>query len=120
MHRPRHRDHQNPPQKDGFFYFTGVVAKQVAREGFSGEMWVCLNLNDTRNNLYRPNFVDYLQIPFCWFIVELLIVLYLVVSATIRCYSLFSNISKSIGFKYSFSFPTFSDFKKPFDSNAIK
>ena len=29
-------DHQNPPQKGGFFYFTGVVAKQVAREGFSG------------------------------------------------------------------------------------
>jgi len=25
----------------GFFYFTGVVAKQVAREGISGEMWVC-------------------------------------------------------------------------------
>ena len=31
---------QNPPQKGGFFYFTGVVAQQVAREGFSGEMWV--------------------------------------------------------------------------------
>ena len=26
--------------------FTGVVAKQVAREGFSNEMWVCLNLNE--------------------------------------------------------------------------
>lgn len=31
-------DHQNPPQKDGFFYFTGLVAKQVAREGFSIEI----------------------------------------------------------------------------------
>jgi hypothetical protein len=28
-----------------------VVAKQVAREGFSGEMWVCLNLNEVENIL---------------------------------------------------------------------
>jgi hypothetical protein len=26
-----------------------VVAKQVAREGFSIEMWVCLNLNEVEN-----------------------------------------------------------------------
>ncbi|MEY4610171.1 MAG: hypothetical protein RL246_490 [Bacteroidota bacterium] len=38
---------KSPPQKGGFFYFTGVVAKQVAREVISGEMWVCLNLNNT-------------------------------------------------------------------------
>jgi hypothetical protein len=38
----------------------------------------------------------------------------------IGCYSLLSNISNSFGFKYSFSFPTFSDFKKPFFSNSIK
>ena len=25
-------DYQNPPNKGGFFYFTGLVAKQVARE----------------------------------------------------------------------------------------
>jgi hypothetical protein len=31
---------QNPPQKGGFFYFTGLAAKQVAREGFSIEIWV--------------------------------------------------------------------------------
>jgi hypothetical protein len=54
-------DHQNPPQKGGFFYFTGLVAKQVAREGFSDEIKLCLNLNDTRNNLYRSNFADDLQ-----------------------------------------------------------
>jgi hypothetical protein len=30
----------------GFFYFTEVVAKQVAREGFSGEIKLCLNLNE--------------------------------------------------------------------------
>jgi len=30
-----HGIQQSPPQKVGFFYFTGVVAKQVAREGFS-------------------------------------------------------------------------------------
>ena len=40
------RAHQNPPQKGGFFYFTGLVAKQVAREGFSGENLNCLNLNN--------------------------------------------------------------------------
>jgi len=38
--------HPNPTQKGGFFYFTGVVAKQVAREGFSGEIKLCLNLNE--------------------------------------------------------------------------
>ena len=43
--------HQNPPQKGEFFYFTGLVAKQVAREGFSGEMWVCLNLNEVNRKL---------------------------------------------------------------------
>ena len=37
---------QNPPQQGGFFYFTGLVAKQVARAGFSIEMWVCLKLNE--------------------------------------------------------------------------
>ncbi len=25
----------------GFFYFMGVKARQVAREGFSGEIWGC-------------------------------------------------------------------------------
>jgi hypothetical protein len=39
-------DHQNQPQKGGFFYFTGVVAKQVAREGFSSEIKLCLKLNE--------------------------------------------------------------------------
>ena len=53
-----------PPQKAEFFYFTGLVAKQVAREGFSGEMRVCLNLNEVvKNNLYRSNFADDLQAP---------------------------------------------------------
>jgi len=47
---------QNPPQKGGFFYFTEVKAKLVAREGVSGEMWVCLNLNDLKINLYQSNF----------------------------------------------------------------
>jgi hypothetical protein len=28
-----------------------VVAKQVAREGISGEMWVCLKLNDLKIEL---------------------------------------------------------------------
>jgi hypothetical protein len=42
-------DHQNPPKKGGFFYFTGLVAKQVAREGFSGEMSLRLNLNEVEN-----------------------------------------------------------------------
>ena len=28
-------DHQNPPQKDGFYYFTGLEAKQVPQEGVS-------------------------------------------------------------------------------------
>ncbi len=41
-------DHQNPPQTGGFFYFTGVAAKQVAREGFSGEIKLCLNLNEVK------------------------------------------------------------------------
>jgi hypothetical protein len=27
-------------QKDGFFYFTGLKAKQVAREGLSGEIQI--------------------------------------------------------------------------------
>ena len=40
--------------------------------------------------------------------------------AVMGCYSLFSNISNSFWFKYSFSLPTFSDFKKPFSSKAIK
>ena len=36
-----------------------MVAKQVAREGFSGEMWVCLNLNEVvKNNLYRSSFTN--------------------------------------------------------------
>jgi|GEM_PF-4680689 len=35
-------------------------------------------------------------------------------------YNLFSNIANSCGFKYNFSFPTFTDFKNPFSSNAIK
>jgi hypothetical protein len=39
---------QNPPQKGGFFYFTGLVAKQVAREGFSNEIRVCLNLKEVK------------------------------------------------------------------------
>jgi hypothetical protein len=28
----------NPSQQGGFFYFMGVKAKQVAQEGFSGEL----------------------------------------------------------------------------------
>lgn len=28
-------DHQNTPQKGGFFYFTEVLANRVARKGFS-------------------------------------------------------------------------------------
>jgi hypothetical protein len=31
-------DHQNPAQKGGFVNITGVVAKQLAGNGFSGEM----------------------------------------------------------------------------------
>ena len=52
---------QNPPQKGGFFYFTGVVAQQVAREGFSGEMWVCLNLNEVKIflDLNTPIFIPH-------------------------------------------------------------
>ena len=45
--------HQNPPQKAEFFYFTGLVAKQVAREGFSGEMRVCLILNQPLKRLLK-------------------------------------------------------------------
>jgi hypothetical protein len=33
-------DHQNPAQKGGFVNITGVVAKQVAQEGISGEIFV--------------------------------------------------------------------------------
>ncbi len=48
-----------PPKKGGFFYFTGLKAKQVAREGFSGEIKLCLNLNEVlKNNLYRSNLID--------------------------------------------------------------
>jgi Na+-translocating ferredoxin:NAD+ oxidoreductase RnfG subunit len=36
------------PQQGGFFYFTGVVAKQVARDGFSGKIKLCLNLNEVK------------------------------------------------------------------------
>jgi len=54
---------KSPPQKVGFFYFTGVKAKQVAREGFSVEMRVCLNLNEVvKNNLYRSSFTIDLQL----------------------------------------------------------
>ena len=49
----------NPPQKGGFFYFTGVAAKQVAREGFSGEIKLCLNLNEVGNiKTLPPLFTD--------------------------------------------------------------
>jgi hypothetical protein len=47
-----------------------MSVNRVAIEGFSGEMLLYLILNDTGNNLYRPNFVDELQILICWFIVE--------------------------------------------------
>jgi hypothetical protein len=47
-----------------------MSVNRVAIEGFSGEMLLYLILDDTGNNLYRPNFVDELQIPICWFIVE--------------------------------------------------
>jgi len=39
---------KSPPQQGGFYYFTGLVAKQVAREGFSGEIKLCLNLNEVK------------------------------------------------------------------------
>jgi hypothetical protein len=40
-----------------------MVAKQVAREEFSGEMWLCLNLNEVvKNNLYRSSFTIDLQL----------------------------------------------------------
>ena len=39
---------KNPSQMGGFFYFTGLVAKQVAREGFSGEIPLCLNLYEVK------------------------------------------------------------------------
>ena len=51
-----------PLRSSGFLYFTGVVAKQVAQEVFSIEIQIVLNLNDTRNSLYRSNFADDLQI----------------------------------------------------------
>ena len=58
----------NPPQKGGFFYFTGLVAKQVAREGFSGEIKLCLNLNEVRKlmKIETPGFITLrsrVQIP---------------------------------------------------------
>jgi Na+-translocating ferredoxin:NAD+ oxidoreductase RnfG subunit len=33
-----------------------MVAKQVAREGFSGEIKLCLNLNEVGNKLYQSDF----------------------------------------------------------------
>jgi len=43
-------DYQKPLRTSGFFYFTGVVAgvvaREVVREGFSDEMWVCLKFNN--------------------------------------------------------------------------
>ena len=55
-------DYQKPLRLSGFFYFTVVVAGVVAREVFSIEIQIVLNLNDTRNSLYRSNFADDLQI----------------------------------------------------------
>ena len=55
-------DYQKPLRLSGVFYFTVVVAGVVAREVFSIEIQIVLNLNDTRNSLYRSNFADDLQI----------------------------------------------------------
>jgi hypothetical protein len=49
--RSGHEIQQSPPQKVGFFYLMGVVAKQVAREGFSIEIQLCLNLNEVEFDL---------------------------------------------------------------------
>jgi hypothetical protein len=43
------------------FFRLAATHLYLAREGFSTQMWVCLKLNDTGNNLYRPNFADDLQ-----------------------------------------------------------